>query len=114
MYVVDGFQLPKNVICLNGPGPDKRVLVNVEPPSLPKYPFPERPVDGILLNLEQEYVDGFEEEFSSYLKEHGRDHVRIVPIRYRLLFLPFMRFLNPKEFMVRSLGGELVTVKTGS
>jgi hypothetical protein len=114
MYVVDGFHLPQNVICLNGPGVEKRLLVNVEPPSVPKYHFPDRPVDGILLNLEQEYVDGFEEEFSSYLKAHGREHVRIVPIRYRLLFLPFLRFLNPKDFMVRSLGGELVTVKTGS
>jgi hypothetical protein len=114
MYVVGGFQLPENVVCLNGRGAEKKLLVNVEPPNTPKYRFPERPIDGILVNLEQEYIDGFEDEYTSYLKEHGREHARIVAIRYRLLFLPFVRFISPKGFMVRSLGGELVTVKTGS
>ncbi len=114
MYVVGGFQLPANVICLDGPGVEKKLLMNVEPPQTPRFHFEQRPVDGILVNLEQETIDGFEDEFTRYLKEHSGEHVRVVAPRYRLLFLPILRFMAPRDFMVRSLGGERITVAAGS
>ena len=101
MYVVGGFRLPANVVCLNGPAVDRQLLVNdpLVNPDRPKFHFPEVPIDNILLNLEQ--ISGFhyyglrsipsktwqEPDFSRYLEEHGAGRVRLAPVRYRLPFL---------------------------
>jgi hypothetical protein len=171
MYVVGGFRLPANVVCLNGPAVDRHLLVNdllgsglaglasistagfsapqtspahsktacfpgfpgmeryplviKEPPDRPRFHFPEVPIDNILLNLEQ--ISGFhyfglrsipskpwqEPDFSRYLEEHGAGHVRLAPVRYRLLFLPLIPLIGPKDFLVKNLGGEVVRVQRG-
>ena len=41
MYVLGGFRLPENVVCLNGNAVTKRLLVNKEPAGVPRYRFPE-------------------------------------------------------------------------
>jgi hypothetical protein len=128
MYVVGGFRLPANVVCLNGPAVDRHLLVNDplvnnEPPDRPRFHFPEVPIDNILLNLEQ--ISGFhyyglrpipsktwqEPDFSRYLEEHGAGRVRLAPVRYRLLFLPLIPLIGPKDFLVKNLGGEVVRVQ---
>ncbi len=127
MYVVGGFRLPANVVCLNGPAVDRYLLVNnlLVNPDGPRFHFPEVPIDNILLNLEQ--ISGFhyyglrslpsktwqEPDFSGYLEEHGAGRVRIAPVRYRLLFLPLIPLIGPKDFLVKNLGGEVVRVQRG-
>ena len=132
MYVVGGFRLPANVVCLNGPAVDRHLLVNKEPPDRPRFHFPEVPIDNILLNLEgisrSNYFNqipgshwwqsrsipskGWQEpDFFGYLEEHGAGRVRIAPVRYRLLFLPLIPLIGPKDSLVKSLGGEVVRVQ---
>ena len=132
MYVVGGFRLPANVVCLNGPAVDRHLLVNEEPPDRPRFHFPEVPIDNILLNLEVisgvryiEQIPGLhrhglrpipsklwqEPDFSGYLEGHGAGRVRIAPVRYRLLFLPLIPLIGPKDFLVMNLGGEVVRVQ---
>ena len=95
-----------------------------EPPDRPRFHFPEVPIDNILLNLEQmsgfHYSHGLrsipiktwqEPDFSRYLEEHGAGRVRIAPVRYRLLFLPLIPLIGPKDFLVKNLGGEVVRVQ---
>jgi len=108
MYVLAGFQLPANVVCLNGPAVERHLLVNKEPRGTPRFRFPTGEIDGILLNLEGLSQAPPEEEFVTYLKLQHEDRRRVSPVRYRLLFVPLVRFIGPKESMVRSLGGEVV------
>jgi hypothetical protein len=110
MYVLGGFQLPDNVVCLNSPEVEWDLIVNREPPGIPKYHFPEEPVDAILVNWEQHKKRGFEGKFSDFLNMHKGSHTRIVPVRYRLIFVPILRFVDQKDFMVRSLGAEIVAL----
>ncbi len=98
MYVMNGFRVPDNVICLEG-NASKRLLVNKEPPGAPVYHFAQDRVDGILLNLERPKVQGFEREFRTYLQAHEGTHTTIVPARQRLLL----------RSMPLSAGGQLVT-----
>ena len=114
-------------------GIERYPLVIKEPPDRPRFHFPEVPIDNILLNLEQ--MSGFqysgsltgsltthgirsapiktwqEPDFSRYLEEHGAGRVRIAPVRYRLLFLPLIPLIGPKDFLVKNLGGEVVRVQ---
>lgn len=108
-------------------GIERYLLVNKEPPDRPRFHFPEVPIDNILLNHEQ--ISGFhyfglrfglrpipskgwqEPDFSRYLEEHGAGRVRIAPVRYRLLFLPLIPLIGPKDFLVKNLGGEVVRVQ---
>jgi hypothetical protein len=106
MYALGGFQLPQNVVCINGPGVEQHLLVNKQPPDRPRYRFPEKPADGTLVNLDG--LDGVEEEFSQYMREHPGKHVRIVPVRYRPIFKLMTTFVAPRDFMISSQGGELV------
>jgi hypothetical protein len=111
MYVLDGFRMPDNVICLNGPAVEMNLLLNKEPASTPRVMFPVRPVTGVLINREQRDLRGFEPEFSSYVAEHGVRTSTIVDTEYRWPFVPLVRFVKPHGFMIRSAGGELVTVR---
>jgi hypothetical protein len=113
MYTLGGFQLPPNVVCLDGPAVERHLLVNKEPPERPSYRFPEVPHDGILVNLEPNGAGEIEPEFIEYLQKHsGGEHRRLVPIRYRSLYLPLLSFMGPKDFMVKSLGGEVVQISS--
>jgi len=111
MYVISGFQLPENVVCINGPAVEGRLQVNKEPAGSPTFRFPERSVDGVLVNLEKLHTRGGEAEFVRYLDEQTGQRTRIVPVRYRLACRPLLAFVEPRGFMVKSQGGEVVQVR---
>jgi hypothetical protein len=111
MYVLNGFRLPDNVICLNGNAVRRHLLLNKEPPSTPRYTFPARTITGVLVNREQRDLRGLEPEFVQYIAEHGARATTIADIQYRWPFIPFVRMVGPRGFMIRSAGGELVTLR---
>ena len=106
MYAIGGFRLPGNVVCVNGPAVAANLRINKEPPSTPKYRFPETHIDGILINLEGLDLHDVEPEFKRLVVEHAGRRNEISPPQYKLLFTPFISWLSPHEFMKRSLGGE--------
>lgn len=108
IYVLGGFRLPDNIVCVNGNAVTKHLLLNKEPADVSRYRFPEGAVDGVMVNLERRSRQGFEPEFTSYFTTHPGTHTTIAPPRYRMLFRPFVGFVAPRSFMVRSLGGEVV------
>jgi hypothetical protein len=110
MFAQLGFQLPENVVCVNGPAVERHLPVNNEPPGTPKYRFPEPRIDAVLVNLEKLKESGAEPEFVRYLSEHPGRRTRIAPVRYRWLFTPLLSFMEPKDWMVKSWGGEVVEV----
>ena len=110
MYVLGGFQVPDNVVCLNGPAVEKHLLLNKEPPGRPRWAFSVGDIDGILVNSEGAHDRLPEQEFLSFLNAHPGNRLQVAPLRYRLGFLPLLVFLKPKDFMVRSLGGAVVYV----
>ena len=110
MYVINGFRFPENVICLNGSAVQKHLRVNQEPPGSPRYFFPDVTPDFILMNLDRPK----EVEFERYLQDHGGQRRRVVDARYRQFFLPFLQLLEPKQYMLKSLGGEVVKVENKS
>jgi hypothetical protein len=108
MYALLGFRLPSNVVCVNGPAVEQHLLLNKEPSGTPRFMFPVGRVDGFLLNLEEADHGSLEAEFLARV-DGRRDHeVRIVPIRYRQLFVPLLPFIKPRPYMIRSLGGVFV------
>jgi hypothetical protein len=111
MYVVGGFRLPDNVLCLNGPAVRKNLLLNKEPPSTPSFQFPVRPIDAVLINREQRDLRGLEPEFRSFVSAHGARATTIVAERYRFPFSAFPHLMSPRSFMIRSAGGELVVLR---
>jgi hypothetical protein len=110
MYVVGGFTLPENVVCLNGPATREHLLLNKEPAGTPRFQFDNQSVDAILVNREQRDLRGFEREFTSYLAAHPGMRTDVAPVRYRPPFVPLLRFVEPRGFMLRSAGGEAVGV----
>ena len=110
MYALSGFKLPENVVCVNGPAVEQHLRVNKEPPGTPKYRFPDLPIDAVLINLERVKGRGVEAEFARYLDDHQGKRTRIAPVRYRGMFIPLLRFVTPKDFMVQSWGGEVLKV----
>jgi hypothetical protein len=110
MYVLAGFKLPNNVMCIAGPAVDRHLLINKEPLGVARISFPTKPIDGVLVNLEGLLQAPPEKEFLSYLNALRGDRHRIAPVRYRPLFVLLRRSREPKDFMVRSLGGELVRI----
>ena len=88
MYVQNGFRLPQNVVCRNGPGAERNLLVNKEPPNQitpPGVTFPDRAIDGVLLNLNDDFDD--DQDFAGFLAEHRGPRERIAPLSYK----PFSR-----------------------
>ena len=104
MYMLNRFKFPPNVICLNGPEVDRYLIVNQEPPSTPRFRFPELPVQGILINREAEVEPGF----TRFEARHpGNDQI-VMPISFKLIFEPLLLFLHPREFMIKSRGGSVI------
>jgi hypothetical protein len=114
MYALDGFQLPKNVVCLNGPAVENNLRVNKEPPGTARYRFPSVPLDAILVNFEAVKGGTAETEFLQYLAEHGKQRVFVIPKRYKLLFTPVASLIGSRELFIKSLGGEVVMVDSRS
>jgi hypothetical protein len=111
MYVLGGFQLPANVVCLNGQAVEKHLLLNKEPGDTPRFQFPEGRIDGVLVNLEQAEVRGVERQFRDYVKTHAGPRTTIASVRYRLPFIPLVPLVGAKGFMIRSIGGEMAVVE---
>lgn len=114
MYALGGFELPKNVICLNGPAVENNLRVNKEPPSTPRFRFSELPVNAVLLNNETIKSGAAEPLFTEYVKLHAGKRVGVVPTEYRLLVRPLGPFIGPRPFFVRSSGGAVANVESGS
>jgi hypothetical protein len=110
MYAIGGYALPANVVCINGPAVEVHLRENKEPPSKPRFRFPDVPIDGVLLNLEGLAVKAAEPEFLEFVRAHEGAHTEVAKRRYRALFVPLLAFTEPKDFMLRSLGGEVVMV----
>ncbi|HLH38377.1 MAG TPA: hypothetical protein VKX39_04450 [Bryobacteraceae bacterium] len=110
MYVVNGFRLPENVICENGSAVRKDLLVNKEPPGAPVFTFPERPVQGILINRDVLEMRGAEPEFTRFLRQHPGPRTVIAPLRYKPWLRPLLPLAGPRPFLIKSQGGELVTI----
>jgi hypothetical protein len=89
----------------------KDLLLNKEPASTPRFQFPVRRITGILINREQRDLRGFEPEFSTYVADHGARATTIVGVSYRFPFSAFPHLMSPRGFMIRSAGGELVTLR---
>jgi hypothetical protein len=112
MYVVGGFRLPANVLCANGPAVEHHLLLNKEPAGTPRWRFPERPVNAILLNLEGELTRMSDADYDALLKRHASEPRRtVVPTKLRVVLKP-LRFLfgsgPPPNAMVLSLGGAVI------
>jgi hypothetical protein len=110
MYVLAGFRMPPNVVCLNGPAVETHLLLNKEPRGVPRRAFSGGDIDAILINLEGGHNRPPEQEFLSFVTGHQGERFSVAPTRYRLPFLPFLAFLEAREFMVLSLGGHVVYV----
>ena len=109
MYVLNGFRLPDNVVCVNGEAVEQDLLVNKEPPATPRFRFPERNVDAALVNREEGEVREFEPEFSRFVRVHGGERATVVGERYRRAFAPLVPVLGPRGFMIMSAGGDVVS-----
>ena len=114
MYVLSGFRIPDNVACLNGEAVELHLLLNKEPPGSPFYRFPDEHVDAVLVNRDRTSLQGFEPEFLDYLRAHGGRRATIAAVRYRPVFAPVMPWVGTRDFMIRSEGGELVSVTSAS
>ena len=110
MYTLNAFRLPDNIVCLNGEAVQRHLLLNKEPPDVPRFRFPERRVDAALVNREQGNLRGFEREFSGFVQERGGDHTAVAQQRYRPAFVPLIRLLGPRGFMVQSAGGDVIAI----
>jgi hypothetical protein len=111
MYVINGFRLPPNVVCRNGPAVQNDLLANKEPAdsSLLRVTFPDVKIDAVLLNLDHIATEfGGDQAFADYLRTHQGARKRVAPVRYRLLLLPARRLVVGKSFAIRSEGGEVV------
>lgn len=113
MYVLNAFRLPDNVVCFNGSAVRDDLLLNKEPAETPRFRFSDVGIDAILVNREQADVRKFELDFSRYLAAQQGDRTVVAPVRYRLAFIPLLRFVEPRGFMVRSAGGEVVSTAPG-
>ncbi|HEY7056717.1 MAG TPA: hypothetical protein VH458_09345 [Vicinamibacterales bacterium] len=114
MYTLNGFRLPANVVCLDNNVVTNGLIVNKEPPGVPRYHFPRGAVDGVLINLERPQVHAFEKIFTQFIGDHEGLRTTVAPMRYRPLFRPLMLVMRPRSFMILSRGGELLTTRSGS
>jgi hypothetical protein len=115
MYVLNGFRMPDNVICVNGDAVDRHLLINKEPPGTPRFRFPERRrIDAALVNREQGDVHPFEPEFSNVLRGSVGERTPVVRDRYRRAFLPLTPLVGTRGFMLLSHGGDMVMMPHGT
>ena len=115
LYVLSGFRMPPNIVCVNGSTVLKRLQINDEPAGAPRFQFPETRVDAALINSDvMQLINKPDPEFERFLREQTGQSVQLVPVRYKLLFQPLLLFMSPRPFMIRSLGGEIANVKSGA
>jgi hypothetical protein len=110
MYMLNGFTFPPNVICLNGPEVEQYLIVNTEPPGRPKFRFPEIPVNGILVNREALEIEPGLVQFTG---RHAGTEETLMPLSYKPIFQPLLGFIRPREFMIKSKGGEVIWLPSG-
>jgi hypothetical protein len=108
MYILSGFRLPKNVVCLNGKAVQEHLLANDEPPAMPRVKFPPTRLDAALVNSEAFDAYRPDPDFRAFLRQQMMPAVPLVPPQYKLIFRPFVAFKKPLGVMVQTLGGTLV------
>ncbi len=112
MYVWNEFRMPANIVCRNGPAAERDLLVNKEPPN-PANPrgvtFPDTPIDGILLNL-NDPMDG-DPDFREFVAAHPAPRERIEPIRYKSFFAIAPAPVKARDFAIASQGAELISLQ---
>ena len=113
MYVLNGFRLPTNIIAMNTPAVDARLIVNWEPPGAPRFRFPVMAVDGVLVNREQEAQRPYDPEFQAYLRAARGTTETIDPVTYRPLFVVASRVVSMRAFMIKHLAGEVIQLEDG-
>ncbi len=109
MYAQNGFELPRNVVCVDGPVADRNLLVNKEPSGRIQtsgVKYPDQPIDGILVNLNAP-PDG-DRDFQTFRTEHPGSAERIAPVRYKPIFTILPAFVKRKDFAIASDGAELI------
>jgi hypothetical protein len=110
MYAVNGFKLPPNVVCLNGPAVREHLLLNKQWPGSPEHRFPEVHSFAILINNDRS--DTFPEpEFMHYLRDHRGTTLYTIPVTYSLAFRPFVGFVGGRSFTIQRFGGDVVEVR---
>jgi hypothetical protein len=114
LYVLNGFRLPANVVCINGPAVRNKLLMNEEPPAQPRFRFPETSIDAALINSEGLDVDRPDPDFQQFLRDQPLNRVRLFPVKYKFAFSPFVSVMRPRSFMILNLGAELASVEHGT
>ncbi len=114
LYVLSGFRLPPNVVCVNGNSVRAKLLLNEEPPSQPRFVFPQTTIDAALINSEEQDAGKPDPDFQNFLRDQPFNRVRLLPVAYKFAFRPLLSFTRPRSFMVLNLGAELATVEGGT
>jgi len=110
MHVLNGFQPPQNVVCLNGPAVRHRLLINHEPERSAEHEFPPAGVEALLINYEQT-VHGVEPEFARFVRSRKLRAVQRIEPQSRPLFRPLARFLELPSWAVQSRGGLVAAIE---
>ncbi len=113
MYVAEGFRVPDNVVCLNGDAVERHLLVNKEPAGTPRFRFPERRIDGVLVNKEPEFPlendPKLDPQYHQFLAQHRGEMIPIPSIKRPLARLIDM--ISPISLPTRSFGGAVLIVE---
>ncbi len=108
MYVLNGFEMPANVVCLNGSAVEQHLLVNKEPGG-PVFRFSDGPCSAFLWNHDNRWMLP-EPKFWEYVKARWGATVWKGPVKYRLLYRPIEGLVEGKEFAIQSRGAEVVEI----
>lgn len=109
LYVENGFRMPENIICLNGPSVQQHLRQNKEPASVPRYVFPEVKIDAVILNRDMEVVRPLDPEILSLAAQHPEVRVAVVPPVEKVAG-PVLRLLGLPKLAVKRFGAELIPV----
>lgn len=111
MYVLNGFELPANVMVLDSKAQQTHLLVNKEPEGHTDISFPHAAeADELLINLSRDERPA-EPEFTDFVAAHAGEVVATIPPRYRPVFVPLAKFVGDWGFALRDKGAEVRKVK---
>lgn len=103
MYILNGFRLPSNVVCLDRPGVERLLLVNQEPQGTPMFRFPEVALNGILINREADTQSSFER----FTTEHPGPEETVMALAYKPALRPFVSLIH-SDFLIRNRGAAVI------
>ncbi|MBN2294122.1 MAG: hypothetical protein JXM70_16970 [Pirellulales bacterium] len=108
MQLANRFQRPQNVVAVEELNLEPS-LDGQDPANGPALDRVTAQIDAILINHERTH--GPDARLQSLVEKFGGDRIRISPVRYRLLFIPIVPLIGPRDFMIRSRGGEVILVR---